>query len=1047
MEKVIVEWIYMNLMGIINKTFSSFSVIYLARSITTGNIPMTILKYSIFLFSWVMSIPLLRAQNEHLINYGLREGLPQSQVYDIVQDSIGFLWLGTQGGGLASFDGEDFEVYSETEGLLSNFIYALHTKGDTLFIGTNKGLSIKVNHKFHNYPCPSINKIVQLGGTTYYLTEKGIWQYAVGNIRPATTFSTFKNTPINDLYFDGQYYWVASRMGLWRIKNFSQKPVSISREDFTAIISTDTLTFAASFVEGIFVFQDGEPIDTLTNIKRINSLTINDGALWIATDNKGVIIYDIATQQIKKQLNKKSGLKTTLHIRKCLKDRQANIWVATSGGGLYKYAPTNFTHFTTTSGLLGNRVYALAKQGNAVIASNSENGLMNMQATSIRKIEDFGFLNSKVKTIATDSAGTIWAGTNGKGILIIKKEILRDTIYLDSLALASRSDSLSMDSMQIITDTITVTDTLSKEMEGLPSDWIRKIVLDSHSIWVATYSSGIAQLIQTDSLVYQVKTYGIKQGIKDLYINDLVLDSLGRIWYSTRNGALGYIENNRVQHTSNILDKKVSIGSILLKDEQLFLGTIGEGIWWSAKKDPLIFYPLAGEKELFSDNIYQLIFDEEGYLWAGSEKGVDRIQLNSSTQIVDVFHYGPNDGFLGIETCLNAIEKDAEGNIWFGTINGLTKYQAAIPIKKIEQPAIYFSDLELVYEKVDSIEFEAHITRPLKVPPTKRHLSLTFRTVDLNHPENIEYQYRLNGEEWSKWSPENKVIFPNLEYGNYTFQVQSRNIDWTQSDPIQFQFTVLTPWYKQQWVRALAVGLLLLLIGGIIYRHIRRLKSKNKAAVEKLEVQNHLLSLEQKALQLQMNPHFIFNVLNGIKSMGIKGDTASMNTTINTFATLLRGILNNSRQEQISLAQEIKTLQSYIQLEQQIQTKSFTYDLQTTVEFDTEEIMIPPMLVQPFVENGIRHGISAVKREGKLTIIFSTKNDFLHCEILDNGIGIEQSKKQGSIKNHQSVALQVTKERVASLSKKANIKIEEIVEGDRIKGTKVWFKIPLLLDF
>ena len=93
-----------------------------------------------------------------------------------------------------------------------------------------------------------------------------------------------------------------------------------------------------------------------------------------------------------------------------------------------------------------------------MIASNSENGLMNLQETSIRKIEDFGFLSSKVKTLTTDSAGTIWAGTNGKGILIIKKEILRDTIYLDSLALASRTDSLPIDSMQIITDTITVTD-------------------------------------------------------------------------------------------------------------------------------------------------------------------------------------------------------------------------------------------------------------------------------------------------------------------------------------------------------------------------------------------------------------------------------------------------------------------------------------------------------------------------------------------------------------------------------------------------------------
>ena len=691
---------------------------------------------------------------------------------------------------------------------------------------------------------------------------------------------------------------------------------------------------------------------------------------------------------------------------------------------------------------MGNRIYALAKKGTSIIASNSENGLVNIQNPSINKVEDYGFLNRKVKTVAIDSSGAIWAGTEGKGILLIQDKVLRDTIYLDSTAGPLLNDSIPLDSFQILIDTIRLTDTLTQENNGLPANWIRKILLDSQSVWAATYSSGIVQLTATDTIIY-----GIKQGLNDLYINDLALGSLGKIWYSTRNGAIGYIANNQVRHFPNILKKKVSIGNILLKEDKIFLGTIGEGIWWSSLNDTLNFYPLSGAKELFSNNIYQLIFDEENYLWAGSEKGVDRIQLNPSTQIIDVFHYGSNDGFLGIETCLNAIEKDTEGNIWFGTINGLTKYQAATQTKKTTQPAIYFGDLELVYQKVDSIDFSQFINTPLEIPPTKKHLALSYQTVDLNHPENIEYQWRLNQDNWSNWTPENKVNFANLDYGTYSFQVQSRNIDWIESEPIQFSFTILTPWYKKQWVQILAIGLILLLISSMIYRHIRRLKAKNKAAVEKLELQNHLLSLEQKALQLQMNPHFIFNVLNGIKSMGIKGDTASMNTTINTFASLLRGILNNSRLENISLAQEIKTLDHYIQLEQQIQTKPFRYNIHTEVAFDTAEIMIPPMLVQPFVENSIRHGISAVKKEGILQINFSTKDDFLICEIVDNGIGIEQSKKQHSIKNHQSVALQVTKERVASLSKHAKISIEEIIEQDHIKGTKVWFKIPLLLDF
>jgi ligand-binding sensor domain-containing protein len=977
----------------------------------------------------------LGAQNEQLTNYSLREGLPQSQVYDVLQDNIGFLWLGTQGGGLARFDGEEFLVFNETDGLLSNFIQALYHKEDTLLIGTKDGLSVKVKNQFSNYTCPFIYKIIQQDGVIYCATEKGIWEYANDTLMPSKQFATLKNIKITDIHFYKETYWLSSLYGLWQFKKGAKKPKQLSRVAFTSVVSRDSLTFAASFTDGIYVFKNGLVQDTIKNIKRINTLSIEDDNLWVASNTNGIIIYDLKTLKIQKRINKSNGLKTTLNVKKCFKDQQANVWIGTSGGGLYKYAPTNFTHFTTNSGLLGNRVYALEKHQSAIIASNAENGLVKIEADTIEEIEDYGFLDVKVKALAVDSVGTLWVGTNGKGILKIEEVITTDSLFEDSIFI------------QLQMDTIIQTDTFNTENAGLPSNWIRDILLDNQTIWVATYSDGIAQINLVDSNEYQLITYGIRQGIKDLLINDIALDDSGKLWYATRNGALGYIWKNRVAHFPNILKQKVAIGSILIKENNLFLGTIGKGIWWTNKKDSLNFYPLVGEKELFSNNIYQLIFDNENNLWAGSEKGVDKVILNEANQIIDVFHFGSNDGFLGIETCLNAIEKDNDGNIWFGTINGLTQYQALEEAKHIERPTIHFGDLELVYQQVDSIDFSQFEHQAFEVKPDEKHLSLNFRTVDLNHPKGIAYQWRLNDEDWSNWTNENKVNFANLDYGDYTFQVQSRNIDWRQSEPIQFKFTVLTPWYKQKRVQAAAIFLLLLIIAGLIYRYIQQLKTKNKAAVEKLELQNHLLSLEQKALQLQMNPHFIFNVLNGIKSLGIRGETKPMNTTINTFAKLLRSVLNNSRQEQISLSQEIKTLEDYIILEQGIQTKPFKYEFITQLEYDAEEIMIPPMLIQPFVENSIRHGLNAVSRDGLLSIIFATKNNYLHFEIRDNGIGIEQSKKNQPIKSHQSLALQVTKERIQSLSGTNAIKIEEIIEDNSIKGTKVWFKVPLIIDF
>ncbi|MEM7617483.1 MAG: histidine kinase, partial [Pseudomonadota bacterium] len=162
---------------------------------------------------------------------------------------------------------------------------------------------------------------------------------------------------------------------------------------------------------------------------------------------------------------------------------------------------------------------------------------------------------------------------------------------------------------------------------------------------------------------------------------------------------------------------------------------------------------------------------------------------------------------------------------------------------------------------------------------------------------------------------------------------------------------------------------------------------------DRLQLEIHLLSLEKKALRLLMNPNFIFNVLNGIKAMApTKPD--KMNDTVNNFAALLRETLENSRKETISLDQEIKTLEHYIEVEQLMAEQPFSYEINTTTDIDIEEILIPPMLIQPFVENAIRHGIIKGPRVGKLSIDFKTTETELQIMITDNGIGIFHSQNQ-----------------------------------------------------
>src|SRR5690606_8955256 len=187
--------------------------------------------------------------------------------------------------------------------------------------------------------------------------------------------------------------------------------------------------------------------------------------------------------------------------------------------------------------------------------------------------------------------------------------------------------------------------------------------------------------------------------------------------------------------------------------------------------------------------------------------------------------------------------------------------------------------------------------------------------------------------------------------------------------------------------------------------------------------------------------------LNGIKAMAI-AQPDKMNTTINSFATLLRETLLNSRKDTISLEQELNTLNHYIQVEQLMASKPFIYSIKVDKDIAVEEVLIPPMLVQPFVENAIRHGILKGKKPGELSISFYSTADFLYCKIEDNGIGIFTSQQQKTKTDHQSVALEVTKERIESLSGEGAVLIEEVKNDDgTVKGTTITFKIPLETDY
>jgi len=220
-----------------------------------------------------------------------------------------------------------------------------------------------------------------------------------------------------------------------------------------------------------------------------------------------------------------------------------------------------------------------------------------------------------------------------------------------------------------------------------------------------------------------------------------------------------------------------------------------------------------------------------------------------------------------------------------------------------------------------------------------------------------------------------------------------------------------------------------------------------------MKEQNQMLALEQKLLRSQMNPHFIFNSLSSIQSFIFESNPVEAGSYLSRFAELIRSILYNSREEYITLEDEIKTLKNYFELQQLRYNYKFDFEIDVDLMLDIEEISIPPMLAQPFIENAVEHGIKYIEDNGLITVSFTKINDTIMLNVEDNGIGIKAAKnmknKKGS--EHKSLATIITRERIEILNKGKRKKrysmqvLETTDRSGKVNGTRVKLIIPFLL--
>ena len=330
--------------------------------------------------------------------------------------------------------------------------------------------------------------------------------------------------------------------------------------------------------------------------------------------------------------------------------------------------------------------------------------------------------------------------------------------------------------------------------------------------------------------------------------------------------------------------------------------------------------------------------------------------------------------------------------------------------------------------------------------------SIEFSALDFTNSTKNKYRYFLENydEEWSNRDASRRVAeYTRVAPGSYVFKVVGSNNDglWNE-EGTSLHIIILPPWWDTMIFRIIFGALIFAMLWSFIYWRIKTIKKKHEVEKRVLEIEKELFDIQQKALQLQMNPHFIFNSLNAIQSFVISSNTDKAIHYLAKFSQLMRLILANSRESSIPIKDELKVITYYMDIERLRFDNKFDYVIDVDKDIDQEFMEIPPMIIQPFIENAILHGLIHNAEPGHIIISLKLQKDFIFCTIEDNGVGRKKAQeiRDASGIKRKSRGMLITKERLEILNKQSKEKfavnvIDVVDKKSNPCGTRVEINI------
>lgn len=507
--------------------------------------------------------------------------------------------------------------------------------------------------------------------------------------------------------------------------------------------------------------------------------------------------------------------------------------------------------------------------------------------------------------------------------------------------------------------------------EGVRLYGRQQVVWDMHRdrrgvFWAGTTSGLYRWMPERDSFMRYSSGPRTPYGLSDDNVCAIMEDSSGTLWFTTYGGGL-----NRYDHTT---DRFTAI-------------TTGEGLPGNA--------------------IYGTLMDDHGRLWTSSNTGLSVYDPRTAVWKT----YTTNHGLQGNEFSFKAFHKSKNGELFFGGTHGVSRFHPDSLRESVWKAPVVITEFR-IFDTLVRHELSARDT--VTITHDQSFISFEFAALDYSNPAGIRYAYRLEGfdDDWIHCGQRRYASFTNLDPGTYAFMVRGTNGDgvWNET-PLRIVIRVIPPYWMTWWFKLLTAVTLLAAGAAGTWLWIRSVRGRE--TLRRRSVESQL-----QALRLQVNPHFIFNALSSIQHLILAKERDQAVDYLSRFSRLVRAVLENSERTSIPIAEEIENLRHYLHLESLRFEGRFDYAIEIDPTLDIHHLDIPTMLIQPYVENSIRHGLLHKPGEGHLLIAIDRRGELIRCVIEDNGIGRKRAAEiRHNITGHgRSMGMRVTQERLGILN-------------------------------